>query len=296
VPRVSVIIPAYNAAADLPQTLASVQAQTYEDWEIVVADDGSTDDTAAIAQATPRVRLVHTTGRLGPAGARNAALAAAAGELMALLDADDLWDPDLLAVQVARFDREQAATGDVGVVCCDARLLGSTGELDETYADRFGTPEGIDVTGLLRANRIPVIGALAPMALVRELGGFAPETWGSEDHDLWLRILETGRRVVYEPRALAVYRLRAGSVSANAAGMARTNQVTYRRALARGNLDPAQRRLAARELRLHELVERLADRSPRRLAAAVPLAARVALENPARWRRWAQSLRTRQTA
>ncbi|UGS38709.1 glycosyltransferase family 2 protein [Capillimicrobium parvum] len=291
-PRVSVIVPARDAAPTLGETLASVSAQTYRDWEVVVADDGSTDATADIAQRVAGVRVVPTAGGLGPAGARNAALEHAGGELMALLDADDLWAPGLLAEQVALYDREDGRAPGVGVVCCDARLLTAEGMLGETYAQRFGSPEGIDLTGLLQANPIFAGGTVVPMGLVRELGGFDPATWGSEDHDLWLRILERGRRVVYNPRALAVYRLREGSVSADLAGMARTNQTTYRNALRRGSLDPDQRRIAARELRLHGAVEQLAHaragRSPRAFARALPALARVVADNPQRWRGWAR--------
>ena len=87
-PRVSVIIPAYNSAATIGDTIASVAAQTFGDWEIVVGDDASTDETAAVARAAdPRVTVVSGTQNGGPAAGRNLAVAAAQGELLALLDA-----------------------------------------------------------------------------------------------------------------------------------------------------------------------------------------------------------------
>ena len=90
-PRVSVIIAAYNAAAHLEDTLASVHAQSYDDWEVVLADDASTDATARIAKTfTERVRVVTSAQNLGPAGARNLAVANASGELLA---SDSLGDP-----------------------------------------------------------------------------------------------------------------------------------------------------------------------------------------------------------
>ncbi|HEY8583839.1 MAG TPA: glycosyltransferase family A protein [Capillimicrobium sp.] len=294
-PRVSVIVPAYNAQAVLAQTLESVHAQRYRDWEIVVADDGSSDRTAEIARSFDRVTVVATEGRLGPAGARNRALEAAGGELMALLDADDLWEPELLSEQVACYDAEEAREPGVGVVACDARILQDGRMQEHTYADEFGRPDGVTLTTLLTHNPILACGALTPLGLVRDLGGFDPATWGSEDHELWLRIVERGRRIVSNPRALAIYRRGAASVSADAIGMARTNQVTLRRALERGRLDPGQARIARRELRLHEAIERVAlardGRSPAHLARAVPALARVAAENPHRWRRWARRRR-----
>src|SRR4051812_27552998 len=86
VPRVSVIIPAHDAAAFIEQTLASVAAQSYADWEVILTDDASADDTAQRAAAAPaRAQVVRSEHNLGPAGARNLALERASGELVALL-------------------------------------------------------------------------------------------------------------------------------------------------------------------------------------------------------------------
>ena len=149
---------------------------------------------------------------------------------------------------------------------------------------------------MLRRNSI-FVSALTPRALVLELGGFATECWGSEDHDLWLRILESGRRAVVNPRALAVYRVAAGSVSDNLLGMARTTQVTYERALARGNLNALQRVMALRYRRLQAVVERVEGLRARgasgagrpaggELARTLALLAVVVVEHPNRWPRW----------
>jgi glycosyltransferase involved in cell wall biosynthesis len=302
-PRVSIVVPAFDAADTIGAALASVAAQTYTDWEVVVGDDCSTDATAELAAAAaPGARVVRTAGRVGPAGARNAALAAAGGELIALLDADDAWEPTYLERMVGAFDAEQRRAPGVGIVCCDALRVDAGGRVLERHRDIIGTADGITLDVLLRGNPI-LVSALAPLALVRELGGFAPETWGSEDHDLWLRIVETGRRVVYVPEPLVRYRVATGSVSSGPGTMAATNATTYRRALARGNLSARQRRLAGRQLRLHEAVGRVAAlRDARRergrlpLGAtlrAAPLVARTALEHPRRWARWPDVLRKR---
>ncbi len=100
-PLVSVVIPAYNAAATLPETLDSVLAQTWPNLEIVVVDDGSTDGTAGVlARYAPRVRAIRQANG-GLAAARNAGLAAARGEFVALLDADDLCEPERIGAQAA---------------------------------------------------------------------------------------------------------------------------------------------------------------------------------------------------
>src|SRR4051794_3877496 len=100
---VTVVVPAHNAAATLRQTLASIAAQTYRDLEIVVVDDGSTDDTSAIAaefaHLDRRVRLV-SQANAGVAAARNKGIALARGEYVAPVDADDLWEPTKIEKQV----------------------------------------------------------------------------------------------------------------------------------------------------------------------------------------------------
>ena len=101
--RVSVLIPCYNAGAYLRQTLESVLAQTFQAFEIVLVDDGSTDDSAAIAKEFPRVRYVQKT-HSGISATRNRAVQEARGEFVAFLDADDLWHPEKLQKQVAYLD------------------------------------------------------------------------------------------------------------------------------------------------------------------------------------------------
>jgi glycosyltransferase involved in cell wall biosynthesis len=296
-PRVSVIVPAHNAAATLPETLGSLAGQTFADWEAVVVDDCSEDGTERAARGVDaRIRVLRSAANLGPAGARNLAI-----ELLALLDADDLWLPNYLAEQVALYDRALAEGRRAGIVACDAYLLSGERRLPRTYAETVGSPAGIGVGRLLRENPI-YVSAMFPRALFDEVGPFSSECFGSEDHDLWLRIVETGREVVFNPRPLAVYRLRSESVSANAAGMARTGQATYRLALERGRLGRRQRVIARRELRLQRAVERAqgiaeAWRLGRRGEAArlagrsLALFGVVALERPGRWSRWLRAAR-----
>src|SRR4051812_39209032 len=103
-PVVSIIMPAYNVAPYIGDAIRSALAQTYTDFELIVVDDGSKDDTAALARefarTDRRVRLVQQANR-GLAGARNTALRAATGEFFALLDSDDIWEPSFLAEQLA---------------------------------------------------------------------------------------------------------------------------------------------------------------------------------------------------
>lgn len=306
-PRVSVIVPAFNASSTIVATLRSVLEQTYQDWEIVVGDDASTDGTADLAQAvTSRVAIARTAVNQGPAAARNVAIARAAGELVAFLDADDLWLPEYLESQVRAFDREQLRSPDVGIVACDAYLEERGRRLPGTLRDRVPFPSQVTLEGLLEENPI-FVSALAPSRVVRLVGGFDPRTFGSEDHDLWLKIVEAGFRVVDNAVPLAIYRLVDASVSSRPEGMARTNQTTYRLALERGRLSPQQQRIARRQLRLQEAVETVegflasADRRPSpqaivRLARSLLTFAVFALSHPRRWGRWLSAVMQRRAA
>jgi glycosyltransferase involved in cell wall biosynthesis len=295
-PRVSVITPAYEAEASIADTLTSVADQTYDDWELVVVDDASADATARLAEGVgdPRIRVIRSEANLGPAGARNLALDHAGGELMALLDADDRWEPQYLERQLALFDAEQARRPRVGIVACDAWIEGPEGRLAETYGERFGFPGGGGLAELLRANTI-FVSAMSPRAVVEEVGRFSTECFGSEDHDMWLRIVEAGYRCVATREPLAIYRLSKGSISASALGMARTDEATYRRALARGRLNRRERWIARRALLVARSARRLEEGD--RLLTALPLFAATAAVNPRRWPRWARLLseRRRQT-
>jgi len=102
-PRVSILIPCYNAGRYLAAALDSVLAQTYRDYEIIVVDDGSQDDSAAVADRYPQVRYFYHE-HSGISATRNLCLSKARGQLIAFLDADDLWDPEKLEKQVAYLD------------------------------------------------------------------------------------------------------------------------------------------------------------------------------------------------
>jgi teichuronic acid biosynthesis glycosyltransferase TuaG len=292
-PRVSVIIPAFNAEAHIAETLRSIETQTFGDWEVVVGDDCSTDATAAIASGFGnRVNVVSTPENAGPATARNSAIACASGELVAFLDADDYWLPSFLEQQVALFDKEQATRAPVGVVACDARILDGDGFQLRTYMEITGWLGTITTTDLLRFNPI-FVSAVAPRAVVDEVGGFCADIFGAEDRDLWLRIVELGYRVVANPEPLAVYRVTPASVSSNPASMARAMQTFYRRALERENLSPRERRITRRELRLQRAVEQVAlanGTSLRRMVRALPLLVLAVAEHPKRWPAYAQML------
>jgi glycosyltransferase involved in cell wall biosynthesis len=292
-PRVSIVTPAYNSAGVIANAIGSVLAQTYSDWELIVADDASTDDTAARVEAYgERVRLVRAERNGGPAAARNLALHHAGGELVAFLDADDRWLPHYLERQVARYDGDRGRR-PIGLLACDARIEGS----HMTYAQQFR--RGVDPITLervLRRNMV-YISAMVPRAAGEQAGWFSEDLFGTEDHDLWIKVLERGYRGVYTDEPLCVYNRTEGSISLNVARQAANNQKTYRAALARGRLTGRQRRIARSELRYNRAMEVVAralldgDRRARPVLEALPLLAWVAATHPRHWGEWLAVLR-----
>jgi teichuronic acid biosynthesis glycosyltransferase TuaG len=303
-PRVSVIIPAHNAAPFLQQTIESVLEQTYRDWEIIAVDDGSNDGTWELLQAGgPCVRSFRRERAGGPAVARNLALEHATGEFAVFLDADDLLLPRYIESQLACHRVAASDQGEVGLVTCDAKIL--IGEQYAPYTHLQRIPDRyapITLERVLRRN--PIYGAcLVPSTVGEAVGWFDPELFGTEDFGLWMKILEAGYRAVLNEEVLAVYRRTAGSVSSNLASQAVNNRRAYALALGRGRLSPRQRRVARRAVRYNRAMEEVAllrfrGARERRLSLRwlrnVPLLVSVALGNPRMWPDWLALLRSGQ--
>ncbi len=302
-PRVSVIIPAHNAAAFIERALESVREQRYRDWEVIVVDDGSTDATWELLQAAaPGVRGFRRERAGGPGTARNLALAHATGELVAFLDADDLLLPRYLESQLACYDDACARQpGPVGLVTCDARI-----KIDEQYAPYTHLQRIADGDAPLTLERVlrrnPIYTAcLVPTAVGEAVGWFDPELFIAEDYGLWIKILEAGYSAVLNREVLAVYCRTAGTVSSNIVNMGVNNRRAYELALGRGRLTAKQRRIARRAISYNRAMEQVAllrfaggvrRRSRLRALRKLPLLVWVALCNPRMWPQWFELLRT----
>ncbi|SNS90190.1 Glycosyl transferase family 2 [Geodermatophilus saharensis] len=207
-PTLSVLIPAYNAADTIGEALESVLTQLPAPLEVVVSDDGSEDDlTGVLAGFGERVRVVRGPNR-GLATARNRAAAAARGELLGLLDADDVWLPG----RAAALTEAAAARPDLSIVTTDA------------WVTQDGRPDPASYYGLrhfevddqeeyiLRENFVFGAGAVRARALA-EVGGYDPVARWAEDWDLWLRLIHRGHRAGMVDVPLYEYRRRTGSLS-----------------------------------------------------------------------------------
>jgi glycosyltransferase involved in cell wall biosynthesis len=254
VPRVTIAVPIHNAAPFLETTLDSVLAQTYQDWEAILVDDASNDGSDEIAaryaqRDLQRFRLIRLRRNVGVVNARNLAIDAASdGELAVLLDHDDWLRVDYLERMVGLYDKERAMGRRIGIVGCDARLYGPDGFAPDTWGERLGWYDQVGLDTLIRQNTI-FARALFSRRAFAEVGGLYPPCAGSDDFDLWARMLEAGHEVAVTREPLAVYRVHPGGLSRNRVIMTEAKLVAYRRMLDRGTLSHGQRRAVKRRMR-----------------------------------------------
>jgi len=241
-PSIAVVMPAYNAAQWIDETLASVLAQVRPADELIVVDDGSTDDTAARARAH-RVTVL-TQPNSGPAAAYNAGFDAARSDYAAMCPADDIWHPHKLEWQAQALARNPS----IDVLFAKARYFGLH-EADHPHPERPGVQEPrAFLRAMYAADLIPAPTAVVRLALHRELGRF-DESLPSEDYEFWLRALRAGATFAYDERTLVQLRQHGGNVSSRALAIWEMNHLIRTR-YAPDVADAAlTRELLARDLR-----------------------------------------------
>ena len=209
---VSLVIATFNHGRVLPEALDSALAQTLKGLEIVVVDDGSTDDTAAVlARYAGKIRVVRQPNR-GLAAARNTGLATARGRYVSFLDADDVLMPTKLAEQQALLERAPT----VGWTYCDVLIETVATGAQVRASERFGYGarmlDGWLFPELIHGNFIPAIGPLIRRGVLDAAGGFDEQLTALEDWDLWLR-LSLISEARYSPAVLVRYRVHPGGMS-----------------------------------------------------------------------------------
>lgn len=213
VPTVSIIIPAYETAQYIGEALDSVLAQSYTDYEVIVVNDGSPDTDELERVLEPyRERIVYIKRpNGGSSAARNTALRAARGRLVALLDSDDYWEPEYLATHVDILQRQP----DVDVVFPNARVFGESRNAGINYMDLLPVTGDVTFWRVLLGECYIWYGVTARREVIEDAGMFDEDLGTAEDLDLWLRILHQGGRFTYHRRVLAHYRQREGSHSSD---------------------------------------------------------------------------------
>lgn len=208
---VSVVMPAYNAAFYIGQAIASIQAQTYPHWELVVVDDGSTDATREVVQKLMkqdnRIEYVYQSNcRQG--AARNNGIRHASGKYIAFLDADDLWQSNKLELQLEAI----AATG-VELVFSECVVFENDFELGRQYplydSCKGYVTAATNLDELLIRNRIPILTVLVTRTALERVGLFTQDLLlqNAEDYHLWMKLLLTGHELYGMSECLAAYRV-----------------------------------------------------------------------------------------
>jgi glycosyltransferase involved in cell wall biosynthesis len=216
---VDIIIPAFNAAKYLPFALESVSSQTFDDWQILLVDDGSTDNTAEVVapfldRFGSKIKYIKQNNRGLPA-ARNTAIRASTAEFLALLDADDVWLPCRLSESLKAF----AERPQVGLAYGLVTHIDQEGRLGGTFAGNRRNAEGrIAPYIYMRKVELPCPTVTFRRQCIDEVGSFDEAMRATEDRDLWLRIA-LRYEVAFVPKVLAYYRQSPNSMSADSQRM-----------------------------------------------------------------------------
>ena len=215
--KVSVIIPSYNSSSYIMDAVASALAQTYENLEVIVADDASTDNTCDVINTIkdPRVRLVVRAENGGAAAARNTAISVATGRYIAFLDSDDYWMPDKLSIQIGKM-REAAISFSYTSYLAKS-------EKNEVLID---VPDVIDYKGLLEGNIICTSTAVYDSGKIGKI--YMPDLAMRQDFATWLNILRKGDMALGIRQPMSCYKRRQHSLSSQFVKAMYFNYQVYR--------------------------------------------------------------------
>lgn len=256
-PTVSVIIPAFNVAPYIAETLDSVFSQTLKDFEVIIVNDGSPDTDEferALAPYLERIRYIRQENR-GASGARNTAVREARGEFLAFLDADDLWMPDYLEKQVG-FLR----AGDYDLAYADALLFGDSPLAGKTFMETAPSVGPVTFLSLIRYEcNIITSGVVARRLKVLEAGLFDESLRNAQDFELWTRMALRGARLAYQREVLLSYRCRRDSLSGDVMNRLGTELLVLQHIADNYDLLPAERKELSRAIKLQEASLQLAQ-------------------------------------
>ena len=211
---VTVIMPAFRVTAYIAEALESVFRQTYTDYEVIVINDGCPDTVNLERVLEPylgRIRYIKQERNTGPAGARNTGLHAANSPYVALLDADDLWEPQYLETHMGML----LADPTLDVVYCNARIFGQTNDAGRNSMDLLPSEGEVNFASLITLKCNVNISSTVRREALLKIGGFDTSQRRCEDFDLWLRLAKAGGKFAYHRQVLMHYRKRDESQSSN---------------------------------------------------------------------------------
>ena len=207
-PLVSIIIPTFNSEKFISDTITSVQNQTYQNWEMLLVDDGSTDQTQTIITSfltDKRIQFYPQKQNLGPAKARNVGIDNAKGKYMTFLDADDIWFVDFI-------EKSINAIIETNVRFVFSSYKRSNEKLEFVYSD-FIVPEKVTYTDILKTNSISCLTAFIDIDILGKKR--MPEIFKRQDMGLWLKYLKEIPYAYGIQETQAIYRIRKNSLSRN---------------------------------------------------------------------------------
>ena len=235
-PLISIVIPAYNYARFLPEAIGSALAQTYGRTEVIVVDDGSTDNTPEVVK--PFLERIHYHRKIngGLSAARNTGTELAKGEFLIFLDADDLLLPEMAAHS---WHAVRDGSCDIQLVASMSLIMDHLGQLrDEDHPAPLTVNRFIQREDLVVTSRFPVPSLIRKQALL-DIGGFDTSLRSTEDRDMWIKIASRGK-VLFLGQPLSVKRLHGENMSNQARKQTATMRVVISRGLAATH--PASRR------------------------------------------------------
>lgn len=219
-PEVSIITPSYNSAKFLEQTIESVISQNFTDWEWLITDDCSSDNSVEMIQKMndPRIQLTIAEKNGGAGHARNLSLEKATGRFITFLDADDFWEPNFLEEMVSFMKKENAELAYSNYARCDENLIP---KIEDFKADKEVT-----FSNLLKTCRLSLLSSMYDSQRVGK--EYFPEGSKREDHVMWLNLLKkipVGKPL---PKTMAKYRMHATSISRKKTNIMKDQYLVYK--------------------------------------------------------------------
>jgi glycosyltransferase involved in cell wall biosynthesis len=248
-PAVSVIVPCYQVTEFIAETLNSLRAQTFRDFETIIIADECPDAVELERALVPyRDEIVYIKQKdRGLPAARNAGIAVSRGRIIALLDGDDIWEPNYLEVQVGYLEKHP----DVDAVYGNAVFFGDAFD-GRTFRDVFPSRGEVTFSSLVSGQCRVHVSVTARLQAILNAGMFDASLRGGEDWDLWMRMIKTGSKFAYHDQVLHRHRVRRGSLSADKVTLPEAAITILTKVLARQDLTDQERRLAEESLRNYQ--------------------------------------------
>lgn len=220
---VSIITPTYNSEKFISETIRSVQNQTYENWEMIIVDDGSTDQTVDIIETIQknekRIQLIESEKNFGPAVSRNKGIEQAGGKFLTFIDADDIWFPDFIENSMRTIQKTE-----IPFVFSSYRRTNE--DLKFVYAD-FIVPKRVTYTDILKTNSISCLTAFINIEILGKK--YMPEIYKRQDMGLWLQYLKVIPFAYGIQKPQAIYRIRKKSLSRKKSDLLKYQWQFYRK-------------------------------------------------------------------